>query len=142
MEVKIGRTLNLHTTGSKRVGHILLPKLSHISRQTYVILGGVGGFDACTSTAFPTTDSRSWTTKRRCGWWVASVNDCEPTPPPTSTTSEPSAMFSQVYPTMISIYQSQMSFFKDVQDDRTFEDGIGRAGVPHTGHGSSESNKL
>ena len=109
---EIRRTLYLYATRSKRVGHVFLPKLLPISRQTYVIFGGVSGFGACTSTASPTTDSRSWTTKRRCGCWVASASDCVPTPPPTSTTSEPSGIFSQVSPAMIPRYQRQMMFFK------------------------------
>ena len=45
-------------------------------------------FFAHTSIASPVTDSRSWITNRRCGLCLASVKDCTPTPPPTSTTSE------------------------------------------------------
>ena len=51
-----------------------------------------------TSLASPITASRSCTTKRRLGWRLASVNDCEPTPPPTSITSESGGSFSHPYP--------------------------------------------
>ena len=105
--------MELHAARFKRIRHVLLPKLSPISRQKYVILGRISGFDARTSTASPTTDSRSWITKRRCGWWVASVSDCLPTPPPTSTTSEPSGIFSQVLPSMIPIIKIRLLFFSE-----------------------------
>ena len=91
-------TLEPHASGFERVGQVLLPKLRHTYCQALRRLVRVGEGHALTSIASLTTDSRSWTTKRRCRRVVASVNECEPIPPPTSTTRELSGRFSQAYP--------------------------------------------
>ena len=94
---------------------------------------------ACTSTASCTTGSRSWTTKRRCGWCLASAKDTAPTPPPTSTISEPSGSCPQAYPADVSIVSSWCS--KVTQPERTFENDLRWVHILHAIHASPESGK-
>lgn len=61
------RTLELHAAGIECVRQVLLPVLWPVILSAIPYFTKVVGFNDRTSTASPTTDSRSWTIKWRCG---------------------------------------------------------------------------
>ena len=117
---------------SSTVRQVILSGIHHT-------LGSPRNQNARTSTASCTTGARSWTTKRRCGWCLASAKDTAPTPPPTSTISEPSGSCPQAYPADVSNVRSWCS--KVTQPERTFENDLGWVHILHAIHASPESGK-
>jgi hypothetical protein len=89
-------------------------------REKIYIIGNDGHR---TSLASLITASRSCTTNRRLGWRRASVKDCEPTPPPTSTTRELGGSVSHAYPKNL-MHQQGGDRVKGDQPSRIASSGV------------------